>query len=265
MRDTGKGVEFLPVDENLRASFRILASGSPRGEVREYPGVLIAHAGVTFQMFNAAFLSSPADDEAALTRRVSLASVHFRARGSSWAYWMCHGWMADAARRRLRAVMQRQGMRCVSEMPGMVADDLVPPASTLPRLDIQRVEGERLRRAFCDIGSVCFNVPAAWFGEIFDNDRIWRDFIGYVGFLNGDPVTTAATVISDDVIGLYNVGTIPGRQRQGYGEAIVRHALDQARRESGIGRMVLQSTAQGLRLYRRMGFHTVTTVEVYIL
>ena len=52
----GTGVEFQPVESNLRASFRILAGDRPRGEVREIGGISIASAGVTFQMFNAAFL-----------------------------------------------------------------------------------------------------------------------------------------------------------------------------------------------------------------
>src|ERR1700733_13821453 len=47
-------MDFHPVEENLRQSFRVLAAGRPRCDVIELPGVSIASLGVAFQMFNAA-------------------------------------------------------------------------------------------------------------------------------------------------------------------------------------------------------------------
>ena len=70
-------------------------------------------------------------------------------------------------------------------------------------------------------------------------------------------------MVSDGVVGVYNVGTLPGHQRRGYGEAIMRHALEKAREETGLERTILQSTAQGLPIYQRMGYRTVTRVLVY--
>ena len=57
--DTLERVTFQPIADNLRESFRVIAGSRAGGEVRELHGVSIASAGVTFQMFNAAFLSSP--------------------------------------------------------------------------------------------------------------------------------------------------------------------------------------------------------------
>ena len=74
-------VEFQLVADNLRESFRVIASSRTEGELRELHGVSIASAGVTFQMFNAAFLSAPVLSEAELTQRILLASLHFDARG----------------------------------------------------------------------------------------------------------------------------------------------------------------------------------------
>ena len=78
-----------------------------------------------------------------------------------------------------------------------------------------------------------------------------------------EAVSTAAVVVGNGVAGVYNVATTPGHQRQGYGEAIVRHALETTRREQGIERSVLQSTKAGYALYERMGYRTVTSVAVY--
>ena len=90
-----------------------------------------------------------------------------------------------------------------------------------------------------------------------------RDFVCWNGYLDGMPVTTAASVASDGVIGLYNIATAPGYRGRGYAEAITRHAIDAAFRETGLREVALQSTMQGLHLYERMGFRTVTRILVY--
>ena len=240
----------------------IAASRRP-GEVRELPGVSIAAAGVTFQMFNAAFLSAPVESETELARRIMLASVHFDARGLEWAYWVCEDWMNTSVRRRSRQVFEREGLRHSVELPGMAAERLLPPAKTMPHIDIRRVRNGRAAPDFCGIGSVCFHVPIAWFREVFDSDGVWEQFAAYVGYVEGEPVSTAAVVLGAGVLGVYNVATLPEQQGRGYGEAVMRYALDDARRITGIERSILQSTPAGLRLYQRMGYQAVTNVTVY--
>ncbi len=257
-------MDFQTVEENLRQSFRVLASSRDPGEVRETAGVTIASAGVTFQMFNAAFLSSPVVGERDLDSRIATAKVHFSARGLSWSFWVCEGWLDTAARRRAREAFRKRGLYIATELPGMLAERLKSPVRELPRLDVRQVGDDATWRAFCDIGARCFNVPLAWFQEVFEDSRVWKNgFTGYVAYADGQPVSTAATVIAGGAVGLYNVATIPGRQRCGFGETIMRQALDQARCRYGIERTVLQSTPQGLRLYERMGYSAVTSVAVY--
>jgi GNAT superfamily N-acetyltransferase len=247
----------------LRASFRILAGDRPRGEVRELGGISIASAGVTFQMFNAAFLASPVVSDLEMDRRLRVAATHFDQRGQDWAFWSCDGFLDAGVRRRARRLFERRALHLSADLPGMIAERLLPPYRALPQPEIRRVEGEPTCAAFCQIGSVCFNVPLAWFCEVFENPSVWKDFAGYVGYVDGQPVSTAATVVSDHVVGVYNVATLPGHQRRGYGEAIMRHALEKAREAHGLERTILQSTPQGFPIYQRMGYRTVTRVVVY--
>jgi ribosomal protein S18 acetylase RimI-like enzyme len=257
-------VDFLTVEENLRQSFRLLASSRAPGEVREAGGVTIASAGVMFQMFNAAFLSSPVVGERDLDGRIATAKVHFAARGLQWSYWVCESWLDKAARRRADDIFRRRGLYLATELPGMLAERLRNPVRELPPLDVRPVADDGTWRAFCQIGAECFNVPLEWFQEVFEDSRVWENgFYGYVGYVDGEPVSTAATVIAGGAVGVYNVATVPGRQRRGFGEAIMRQALDLARERHGIERTVLQSTPQGLKLYRRMGYAVVTSVAVY--
>ena len=107
-------------------------------------------------------------------------------------------------------------------------------------------------------------MPPPWFREVFDNDTVWDRFAGYVAYADGEPVSTAAVVMGNDAIGVYNVATVPERASgSGYGEAVMRYAVEDARRQHGVERVILQSTPAGYRLYRRMGFREVTRVAVY--
>lgn len=256
-------MDFENVADNLRESFRVIAASRGPGENRELHGVSIAAAGVTFQMFNAAFLSEPVATEAELTRRILLPSVHFNARGLEWAYWVCEDWMHSRVRKRARHVFERHGLRHSVDLPGMVVERVAPPVRPLPALEFRRVGDTATRDAFCDIGSVCFHVPISWFREVFESGSVWQRFAGYVGYADQEPVSTAAIVIGGGALGVYNVATLPGYQRRGYGEAVMRHALEEARREYGIERSILQSTPAGYRLYERMGYRAVTSVAVY--
>jgi GNAT superfamily N-acetyltransferase len=256
-------VDFAVVADNLRESFRVLACHRERGELRELRGVSIASAGVTFQMFNAAFLSGPVNSDQDLSQRILLASLHFEERAQEWAYWVCEDWMDARTRKHARRLFEKHGLRHTVDLPGMVAEKVLPAAKPLPPLRIRRVSNSSTRDAFCAIGSVCFNVPIPWFREVFEAGKVWDRFLGYVGYCDEEPVTTAAIVIGAGVAGVYNVATLPGFQHQGYGEAVMRHALLAVHREHGIERTILQSTPAGFRLYERMGYRPITTVSVY--
>ncbi len=145
----------------------------------------------------------------------------------------------------------------------MVADEIRPPIKPPAAIEVRRVSNGPTRDAFCAIGSICFHVPLPWFQEVFESPTVWENFAAYVGYADQEPVATTAIVVGGGVLGVYNVATLPGRQRQGYGETVMRSALADARSRLGIHRSILQSTPAGLHLYERMGYRKVTTVAVY--
>lgn len=257
-------MDFHPVEENLRQSFRILAARRERADVCEFDGISIASLGASFQMFNAAFLNSFVEDESDLERRIATAGVHFASRRLDWAFWMCDSFLDRRLQRKATRVFSRMGMTLSSELPAMAAETLSKHTRRSPEIEIRLVCDEKSRRAFCEIGAVCFHVPLKWFEEVFDqrmNDR--REFVSWLAYLDGEPVATAATVIAADVIGVYNVGTLPDHRGMGIGEELVRFAVSCAAKGSGIVRTVLQSTSYGYSLYRRMGYRVVGQVLVF--
>jgi ribosomal protein S18 acetylase RimI-like enzyme len=257
-------MDFHPVEANLREMFRCLADCRERAEVKEAQGVWIANLSAAFQMFNAVFLSAPVLDETEFQTRIAVGAQFMMARGLPWSLWVCEEWLAAPMRKRCAKICERSGLQLASEMPGMVAERIPRPERRLPGLDFRRVMNEHERLAFCSIGSVCFHVPPGWFDEIFDRrmkDR--QNFEAWVGYLNGEPIATAATVTTAGVIGLYNVAVLPGYRHYGYAEAVMRHAAAQVQERTGLERVILQSTRQAIRMYERLGFSPVTRILVF--
>ncbi len=255
--------EFEAMESNLRQSFRALAAERSRGRVTELPGVTIASLGVAFQMFNAAFLSRPVETVAELRGRLIAAEDFFAGRGHAWSFWIGEEWLARPVRRGLVDACETFGLRAVAEMTGMSAHGLKEARRTAPALEIRRVDSPAEMEEFRAVGSVCFHVPPVWFAEVFDDAMLRREFACWVGYRGGAAVATAATVISEEAVGVYNVATVPEARGRGFAEAITRHAVAQAMGETALQRVILQSTSQGERLYRRLGFRDASAVVVF--
>ena len=251
----------------MEANLRVTLAGFTRakpGETRALPGLAIANSRIPFSMFNSTVLTAPVADASELDARVRAAGEFFASETLPWSFWLCRDWIAPEARRDVERVFRQNGLHLVVELPGMVADRLLPPRRTLPSLEFRRVSDAATRVDFDHIMSVAFGIPLATAREIYEKEETWRgDMVGWIGYAEGLAISTAATVTTADVVGLYAVGTLPGWQGKGFGEAVVRHALAQACAQSDIETTVLQSSEAGFRLYQRMGYRTITQYAVF--
>jgi len=142
------------------------------------------------------------ENETDLARRIMLPSVHFDFRGFEWALLGLRRLArTQGPLARSRQIFERHGLRHTWTCPAMVAERILPPVKPLPNLEIRRVGDRATQRRFCAIGSVCFHVPLPWFREVFDHDSVWNRFIGWVGYMDQEPVSTAATVIGGGAVG----------------------------------------------------------------
>jgi ribosomal protein S18 acetylase RimI-like enzyme len=84
----------------------------------------------------------------------------------------------------------------------------------------------------------------------------------YIGYLDGKPIATAEVTLAGDVAGIYGVVTLEQYRRRGIGSALTARPLIDAR-DIGYRTGVLQASADGLGVYRRLGFQEFGVVREF--
>ena len=254
------------VARNLLEALRFFGHARADAEIRDLPGVSLIFCGLNYAAFNAALQARPIEGDAQeLAQLIELSAEQYDARSLRWTYWLCDNFLRAPLRREAARVFRRHGLRHLTEAPGMYADRLAPVTRSLPPLEVRPVLDEPTRGAFAQVMSTAFEIPHSVSMSVYGAERAWRGtFQGYVGYSNGRAVTTAAAVVTGDVIGLYSVATLPQHRRLGFAEAIMRQVIGQAQETQGVSRTVLQATTSGLSLYEAMGYRIVTSFNVFI-
>jgi ribosomal protein S18 acetylase RimI-like enzyme len=257
--------EIHAVAGNLLQALRFFGYARKTGEIRDLPGVSLILCGLNYAAFNAALLAQPVAGGDELSRLIATSAKEFDSRNLRWTCWACDDFLDQTLRRDAAGIFHRHGLRPLTQAPGMYADALRPPDRPLPSLQVRPVADDHTREAFAEIMAIAFDIPHSVCSAVYGSEYGWKGALsGYVGLMDGRPVSTAAAMITGDVIGLYSVATLPQYRRQGFAEAIMRQVIQQAQDTAGITRTVLQSTRSGYALYQKMGYRTVTNFNVYI-
>ena len=258
--------DFLIVDENLRAAMRFFGEATGSGDVSALPGAIAIFSGLDYGVFNIAMLDGGITRaNGGLETRLGEIARYFGKRTLRWSFWLCEDLLDPGLLRRGRQTLVDFGLRAISHPPGMIAPALLPPVRPLPAIDLRRVEGETLRHAFTEITAASFDIPSTVAHAVYAQERAWKGgYRGFVGLAGGKPVSITAIVCAAGALGVYSLATHPLYRNRGYGEATLRAAVAEIQRQTGIERVVLQSTEAAYSLYRRMGFRDVTRFSVYL-
>ncbi len=159
----------------------------------------------------------------------------------------------------------RHRLEEISRAPGMVVTEFAEPRRELPVINAVPVDSEPLRETFGSLAALCFDIPAGVAREVYYSARAWNGaYKGYVGMVAGRPVGIVALVRTGDTLGVYSLGIDPESRGLGYGEALLRGAVQQERDKGGVARVILQSSESGHSLYRAMGFQEAAQFSVYL-
>lgn len=147
------------------------------------------------------------------------------------------------------------GMECSEILPVYFEDD---------QIEIRRIAGFEAIEMISEMNGAAYGIPTEAVKVAFsDSAIIENESIVFAGFQHGILVSVAVTFVADDVIYLALVATKPSAQRKGYGGMTVQKALLEARKIFGLDRFALHSTADGVRVYERLGFSTVAHMHLF--
>jgi GNAT superfamily N-acetyltransferase len=228
------------------------------GEIANLPGLRASWMNVTWPVFNGTFLAEPVRDASDLAQRAQAAVSYAHGRDLGWVFFVCREMIPEPLRDSATEILATQGLTQVVELTGMSADRLLPSRRPAPDLEMRRVGSQETRRAFGEINALAYGDPVDLGIQALDVETLWGEgTFGVVGFLEGQPVTTAETIVLDGTLYVALVATLPEHQKKGYAEAAMRHSLALAHAATGLERTVLHASEVGLPLYREMGYQPV--------
>jgi ribosomal protein S18 acetylase RimI-like enzyme len=254
----------LESNVQFRKAWSHFASHSPTGEVVDTPEVYIASANTPWVVLNASFLPKPVETEAELERSVAAAVRHFASHTTGWMYIACDAWLTPELHAKAPALFAAYGLRRTLVSMGMVAERIPPPTRLLASIDIRQATSDETLRHIADINALAYSAPLEAARASVMPAMFQGDCRGYVGYVQGKAVSVAALLRVDGVAYVAYVATRAEYRRLGYSEAVMRHALEEARQHWGLERTVLHATEEGRFLYLRMGYEDVATFGYYM-
>ena len=254
------------IEANLNATFSLLGR-SPSTQLHDDDPDLRWYISpkVPFPLFNHVYFTRlPREED--VDARIEEVRQHFAAHQVPFM-WSVGPFSLPSE---LASHLEYHGLRRVEEPPGM-ALNLIALNEDIPfpsELAIERVSNAEVLREFVEVMRVGFEMPPFTVDGLLEGFSAvgltegspWRN---YAGRLDGEAVTTASLAIGAGVAGIYNVATLPKVRRRGFGAAMTLAALREAR-ELGYRIGILQSSAGGLGLYRRLGFKRYSSYSVYV-
>lgn len=245
-------------DANLARTLRHLAEHAPGATVDDSGGVLLVSSSPTWPgpYHNGAFRLDPSVAPATVLER---AEAFFASRCPGYCVWI-----AAHADDELEQAALARGYAAVSdeETPRMALEHRIGLGTPGDGITLHEVDDERLRAEFVEVTVAAYAesfLPAdaveAHLGAL---EALRADGVRSVVARQGEaPVAAALILASDGVAGVQLVGTVPGARQRGLGELVTRWAVD-AGFDSGAAAVVLEASAAGAPIYRRLGFSEIS-------
>ena len=227
--------------------------------VRRGDGVALLASGLPARFFNQVVI----EDDRATADGLATAVATMRERGAPFLVHLRRG-IDDL----MAPIVKELGLELPVDhgpMPGMALDPI--PSSVTPV-----AHGHEIRRVDNSAGmDDHIRTAALGFGM---SDEILRAVVApdswqrpgtavYVGYTDGEAVSTGLGFRTGTTIGVYNISTIESARRRGLGAAMTERVASDGARD-GCDVAILQSSPLGRQVYERLGFRTVVAYDGWI-
>jgi GNAT superfamily N-acetyltransferase len=197
---------------------------------------------------------------------IASALAHFKSLNIKKLTWLAEEGIPAI---QIKKYLMSHGLTFDESFGANMAADLMagPEHLSFPNgLEIIRIEDPEKLRQWIHVASIGFGAleeyEDAWY-EICAEAVFDQPFWTYLGMLDGQPVATSQLFLSAGVAGIYNVTSLPEVRGRGIGAAITQAPLLDAR-AIGYHVAILQASAMGYPVYRRLGFQDYGKLSVYL-
>jgi GNAT superfamily N-acetyltransferase len=235
-------------DRNLAATWALLGRAAGFAHA-VFDTVAVNASGLPTAYFNGAFAAGKSTDPEAT---VSATLDFFAERNLPFLLWVRAGGDDD-----LVQAARAAGLRDAGGPPLMI----LPVIEGIPEppfdLDVRIAASPDELNDHATVVSGGFGMPIEFARVVLTAALLDDpDAAMAVGYVAGEPVTTALLARSGDTAGVYNVATLDRHRGRGYGEAATWAVIAEGEHR-GCTHAVLQSSDVGYPLYTRMGFMDV--------
>lgn len=252
------------IEANVNEVFSLFGS-APITEVHEDPDLRwCITPGVPFPLFNHVYQTNLPEE--GLDDRIREVLQNYAAHQVP-VMWSVGPFSSPAD---LGSHLEAYGLAHTDDTPGMAVDlqalneDIPWPAG----LVVEQVSDPETLKQYIEVARIGFEMPEFVTEPFFEvltavsltEESSWRN---YVGRLDGEIVATSSLATTAGVAGIYNVATLPEARRKGLGAVMTLAALRDAQ-DLGYRIGVLQSSAMGFNVYRRLGFEQYSNYSIYV-
>jgi len=246
--------------ENFVAALARMGANVDGALVRHADGVALIATGLPLRLFNEVMV----DGDEATPEAIAAAVDTTRERGDRFIVNLRMG--PDD---RFVPVMARLGLVPTSEgpwIPGLAMFPLTTEGhpDTVAGHEIRVVADAAGLDDHIRTAAVGFEMPEDWLRQVMGNSVLGDpDVTVYVGYTDGEPVSTGLGLRTGRTIGVYNIATVESARKRGYGAAMTtRIAIDGA--AAGCDVAILQASDMGRPIYERLGYRTVVQYMGYV-
>ena len=242
-------------------AWRLMCGAAPGHVIDGTQDVDYIFSGQPIPFFNVALVTARDISRDALDALGRDAVKWSAGQAAPWMFIVTHDALApgvDAA-----SVLGASGMVPLLPMTGMRAERIVA-TRTASGLDLSMPGTDEGCAAIFDVNAAAYGVPLDACKPTHGRPAFWKGHAPALGRVNGAAVCSAAVLMVDGYRYVALVATLPDRQRRGYAEAAMRHALEAAAALHGEKPTTLHATDAGRPIYARMGYEPIASHTAFI-